>query len=508
MRDLSPVIFRGERDGTLKASGGAGTPYFFAERYDQAALYAGRGTLPVAAVVQGSTVLDITELDRRNPVHCKVMAELIAEFDDWTCRYSGEPVDAWDIVQAGALYDYEGTGSAERWKALLSFALEDFDAVRVLDRTDGTQGEAVSVWVVPNGENIRLATFGEHLAALVSVPSVETARPWAGVQNWLERDHPDVLARINRLRLGGDDYQLPRLSSALPPHELSKVTYPHGSSEHLAVWRALPEGSHIRPGDWVALNSEYAAQHKQEHSRGVVKSLSRVAPSDVYWAGTDDQKFFFLPEAWRIDAPSAEAYLRALTPDQIRILGDGEVARITQLANPIESIRKAVMGSFDPEACGDYHGPDHWARVNEHAMAVARSLGVDPLVPRLFALVHDSQRLDDGEDPEHGPRAAQFVRDQRTNLFVFLSDDDHAALVDACDRHSDGLTDAPTVVQACWDADRLDLWRVGVEPEPKYLCSAYAQLPSVIEDALQLWRTSNESGWSEAVGHEAQLERT
>lgn len=495
MRDLSPVIFRGERDGKLKALGGWRNPYFFAERYDQAALYAGHLTIPVAAVLQGTSALDLTTLDRNDPVHCRLMADLTAEFNDWTCRCSGEPTDAWSLVESGALYDYEGTGSAERWNTLLRLALDEFDAVRVLDCTDGTQGQAVPVWVVRDRANIREATFGEHLAALLSEPSVATVRPWADLQKWLERDHPGLLERINRLRIVDDDYQLAQLSNAMPAQELAKVAYPHGTGAHLAVWRAMPNlpnllnGADIRPGDWVALEPAYAALHQRQQElgeQGIVKTLTRVSPDDVYWAGTDHQEFFFLPQAFRIQASSVEAYLRALTSEQICILCDGEEARITRHAKPIDAIRQAVLGSFDSTACGEYHGPDHWARVSAHSAAVARSLGVDPLVPYLFALVHDSQRLDDGTDPEHGPRAAQFVLDNKDILFGFLRADDHAYLVDACKDHSAGMTEAAPVIQACWDADRLDLWRVGIEPSPEYLCTPYARRMDVIDDAQSL----------------------
>lgn len=51
----------------------------------------------------------------------------------------------------------------------------------------------------------------------------------------------------------------------------------------------------------------------------------------------------------------------------------------------------------------------------------------------------------------------------------------------ACEKHSDGLTDADITVQVCWDADRLDLGRVGVRPHARYLCTDAAKSPSVIE---------------------------
>ncbi|WP_286616575.1 hypothetical protein [Variovorax sp. J22R115] len=35
-----------------------------------------------------------------------------------------------------------------------------------------------------------------------------------------------------------------------------------------------------------------------------------------------------------------------------------------------------VHQGFDVQACGLYHGPDHWARVSQHALAVFPSVSV------------------------------------------------------------------------------------------------------------------------------------
>jgi hypothetical protein len=38
-------------------------------------------------------------------------------------------------------------------------------------------------------------------------------------------------------------------------------------------------------------------------------------------------------------------------------------------------------------------------------------------------------------------------------------------------------------VRACWDADRLDLWRVRITPDPRRLATAEAQSPEVFDAA-------------------------
>ena len=51
----------------------------------------------------------------------------------------------------------------------------------------------------------------------------------------------------------------------------------------------------------------------------------------------------------------------------------------------------------------------------------------------------------------------------------------------ACVHHTDGLTDADPTVQACWDADRRDLPRVGVTVKPHRLCTTAAKAAETIE---------------------------
>jgi uncharacterized protein len=71
-------------------------------------------------------------------------------------------------------------------------------------------------------------------------------------------------------------------------------------------------------------------------------------------------------------------------------------------------------------------------------------------------------------------RAARFAASLREAGQVALSNEDLELLQYACTQHSNGMTEAPVTVQACWDADRLDLGRVGIRPRAEYLCTAAA----------------------------------
>ena len=116
----------------------------------------------------------------------------------------------------------------------------------------------------------------------------------------------------------------------------------------------------------------------------------------------------------------------------------------------------------------------HWARVRENGLRVAEATGADAEVVQLFALFHDARRLNEGHDPGHGQRGGDFARTLRGTL-VRLDDARFDLLYEACRLHTDGLTDADATLQACWDADRLDLGRVDVTPDPRRLCTAAAR---------------------------------
>lgn len=125
------------------------------------------------------------------------------------------------------------------------------------------------------------------------------------------------------------------------------------------------------------------------------------------------------------------------------------------------------------------HGIRHWERVRENGLRLARTTGANPHVVELFAYLHDSRRLDDGEDPGHGARAAAYLQTLRGRDFE-VSNEDVELLVYACLHHSDGLIEGDVTVLTCWDADRLDLGRVGIWPHPNYLCTAAAREPELL----------------------------
>lgn len=133
------------------------------------------------------------------------------------------------------------------------------------------------------------------------------------------------------------------------------------------------------------------------------------------------------------------------------------------------------------------HGVRHWARVRRNGLIIAADNGADKDVIQLFAFIHDAERYDDYTDPGHGERAA-VLAEHLNGQFFDLSRKRLGWLMQACEMHSDGHARsasglAAATITACWDADRLDLGRIGIRPEPKYLSNAVAKSPTVIDVA-------------------------
>jgi uncharacterized protein len=122
------------------------------------------------------------------------------------------------------------------------------------------------------------------------------------------------------------------------------------------------------------------------------------------------------------------------------------------------------------------HGPAHWLRVFHHATSLARQTGgTDLEVCELFALLHDCQRWNDGIDEEHGARASEYAKGLHRSGRLQITQTQLEVLCEACGDHTSGLVSTDPTIGVCWDADRLDLPRVGARVEKKYLSTAAAK---------------------------------
>jgi len=130
-----------------------------------------------------------------------------------------------------------------------------------------------------------------------------------------------------------------------------------------------------------------------------------------------------------------------------------------------------------------WHGIAHWSRVWRNSRELCEVMGLDTTVPALFAFLHDSQRFDEGMDHGHGHRAVQWLQRLYSERKLNVKASNFHLLCVAIEGHSHGEVDADPIVQVCWDSDRLDLGRVGIMPDPRYLCTPHAKKADTIRRA-------------------------
>jgi uncharacterized protein len=126
------------------------------------------------------------------------------------------------------------------------------------------------------------------------------------------------------------------------------------------------------------------------------------------------------------------------------------------------------------------HGIRHWARVYENGMKLGKQNEANLTVVGLFAVFHDSRRVNEAIDPGHGKRAAEFMRTLWGSYFE-ISDEECGLLYAACANHTDERNHSNVTIQTCYDADRLDLARAGIRVDPQRLCTPAAKRPDVIK---------------------------
>ena len=125
----------------------------------------------------------------------------------------------------------------------------------------------------------------------------------------------------------------------------------------------------------------------------------------------------------------------------------------------------------DTVYCGGVHGLAHAKRVECLALMLAKTTNADVDVLIWFAYVHDCRRKDDGIDYSHGPEAAEYVDVIRHTYLKELNDEQIELLKTACRLHTSTHRTGDMTVDTCFDADRLDLPRVAITPDPKRMAS-------------------------------------
>jgi uncharacterized protein len=137
-----------------------------------------------------------------------------------------------------------------------------------------------------------------------------------------------------------------------------------------------------------------------------------------------------------------------------------------------------------------FHGVAHWARVLENGLNLCCGVPearADVVV--LFALFHDSCRRNEHRDPEHGERAALLAESYFEKGRLPVDALGLQLLAEACRGHDQGRVSSDATIGACWDADRLDLARVGILPSVRFLSTEAAKNRDLLERCVNASRS-------------------
>jgi uncharacterized protein len=174
-----------------------------------------------------------------------------------------------------------------------------------------------------------------------------------------------------------------------------------------------------------------------------------------------------------------------------------------------QALLDAVIAA-SPNPGSPVHGEHHWQSVALIGARVCEQVPeADPVIVLLFSIFHDAMRNRDGQERDHGRRGAELVRKLNGSLY-HLTRDNLALLEEACAHHSEGRVTTSPTKGVCWDADRLNLSRIGFSPDPWLLSTDAARREDNIAWARALGQKRHAwpQIWSHYVGQFSQFGMT
>ncbi|MEA5082074.1 MAG: HD domain-containing protein [Dysgonamonadaceae bacterium] len=146
------------------------------------------------------------------------------------------------------------------------------------------------------------------------------------------------------------------------------------------------------------------------------------------------------------------------------------IERDKALSETLKLLKINVSQSiFDKDS--PIHGYSHFLRVFRNIVLLGNHYKFERSSIELFAYYHDILRLNDGDDPQHGKRGAELFKNGIAPKYYNMQNDIVDKVCFACENHTTLLRSGDSLIDICFDADRLDLMRVGVKPDPKKMAT-------------------------------------
>lgn len=137
------------------------------------------------------------------------------------------------------------------------------------------------------------------------------------------------------------------------------------------------------------------------------------------------------------------------------------------------------------------HGLQHIENVERNGNILAKSTNADLVVIHYFAMYHDKCRENENFDPDHGLRASILIEKERNTILKDLTDIQIELLKYACKNHTHLHKTNDITINTCFDADRLDLTRIGCTLNPTKMATDigafYASNPEKFKECIKTW---------------------
>ena len=168
--------------------------------------------------------------------------------------------------------------------------------------------------------------------------------------------------------------------------------------------------------------------------------------------------------------------------------------------------RSGLLRVWEYRCCeGSTHGRQHWAQVHKLVLALSEQLQLKPWAQacvEVFAWTHELARKNDATEEQHSLESSEYFLRISSRIFPELDTRQRKLIALAIAHHADGTTAwehildkgnpiadledscLADILGCCWDADRLDLLRMGVIPESKIMSTSAWQAVMPLAETL------------------------